>query len=156
MGPTIRRPARTLKTTLRLAAFVAQFEGFRDHAYRDPVGVLTLGYGHTKDVRPGDTISQPEAVRLLKEDLENEYAEGVRRALGDAPTSQSEFEAMVSLAYNIGIGAFARSSIFRRHIEGNHRSAAENFLLYNRAGGQVMRGLVRRREAERALYLGEL
>ena|SRR6266851_5728607 len=126
-------------------------EGCSLRAYFDPVGVLTIGYGHTgKYVTPGQVITQEEAEDLLRLDLRH-FEYGVDDALGDATDNQ--FGAMVSLAYNIGLGAFRRSTVLRDHNAGKFAEAAEAFLMWNKADGKVLPGLVRRRYEERALYL---
>ncbi len=134
-------------------ALIKSFEGVRLSAYRCPAGVWTIGYGHTgPDVRPGQTITLPEADALLRGDLDS-FASGVERALGDAPTTDNQFGAMVSLAFNIGVGAFQRSTVLRMHRAGNPQRAAAAFLLWVKGGDRTLPGLVRRRTAERALYL---
>ncbi len=129
-------------------------EGCVLHSYQDSVGVWTIGYGHTgPEVQPGQTITQAEAEQLLRGDLEK-FQDGVDDALtDDADTSDNRFGAMVSLAFNIGLGAFAKSTVLREHNAGHHQAAADAFLMWNKAGGQVLKGLDRRRHEERALYL---
>lgn len=126
-------------------------------AYICPAGVPTIGYGHTMGVRMGDTLaSKVSADILLDEDLA-QWGRDVERLLAGAPTGQHEFDAMVSLAYNIGIGGFQGSTVLRRHRAGDKLGAANAFRLWNKAtvGGQLveMPGLTRRRVAEQALYL---
>lgn len=134
---------------------IKQFEGLRLTAYRDAVGVLTIGYGWTqpvdgKPIQAGMTITREQAEALLKEGVKP-YCAVVNNVCPTATDDQ--FAAMVSLAYNIGSGAFAKSSVARHHAAGNPKQAANAFLLWNKAGGKVLPGLVRRREAERALYV---
>jgi len=99
------------------------------------------------------TISQEEAEELLAKRLEREFEPGVLKLIGDAPTTLNQFSALVSLAYNIGLGGLGRSTVLRKHIEGDYEGAAEAFHMWNRGGGQVLRGLVRRRKEEADLYL---
>lgn len=125
--------------------------------YLCPAGVLTIGYGRTKGVKPGDRlVSKAHAEILLDEDL-LEYAAQVDDLLAGAPTTKHERAAMVSLNYNIGRGNFASSSVLRLHKAGDKAGAARAFGMWNKAmvNGQltVMPGLVRRRAAETALYL---
>lgn len=129
-------------------------EGCRLHAYKDPAGVWTIGYGHTgPDVQPGTSIEGEGAENLLEQDLAK-FEDGVDDALSDdADTSDNEFGAMVSLAYNIGLGNFRSSSVLRFHNAGQKQDAAAAFLMWNRAAGRVLDGLTRRRQQERALYL---
>ena len=134
------------------APFIAQFEGCSLTAYRCPAGVLTIGFGHTgKDVYEGETITQAEADDLLAEDL-GKFARQIA-PLVEVKITEGQFIAMLSLAYNIGIGNFRRSSVLRLTNAGAKLQAAQSFLLWNRAGGQVLKGLVRRRKAESREYL---
>jgi lysozyme len=129
---------------------IKSFEGLRLKAYRCSAGVLTIGYGHTSGVTEGQEIDEAEAERLLREDIA-EFEAGVSRVATDPTPNQ--FSAMVSLAFNIGLAAFGRSTVLRKHNAGDHADAAEAFMLWNKAGGRVLQGLIRRRAAERALYL---
>lgn len=128
-------------------------------AYPDPGSghlPITIGWGSTRiDGKPfplGTTITQAEADALLEADLVR-YAGDVAKALGNAlrVTSQKQFDALVSFHYNTG--AIGRATLTRKHIAGDYRGAADEFLRWNRAGGRVLAGLTRRRKAERALYL---
>lgn len=136
--------------------FIKKWEGVRLKAYRCGAGVLTIGYGHTSaagapQVKEGMTISQREAEDILGRDLVK-YEAAVQKALRRAP-NQNQFDACVSLCFNIGPGAFAGSSVVRLFNEGDARGAANAFRLWNKAGGKVVQGLVNRREDERALFL---
>lgn len=129
---------------------VKQFEGCKLKAYVCPAGILTIGYGSTgKHVKPGMVITQDQAEELLRSDLRR-FEDAVAAAAPKATDNQ--FSAMVSLAFNIGIGALQRSTVLRRHLAGDHAGAADAFLMWNKAGGKVLAGLTRRREAEAALY----
>ena len=131
---------------------VKRNEGCKLAAYQDSVRVWTIGYGHTgDDVAEGLQITQDQAEQLLRRDLEK-FQDGVDDAVsGD--TSDNQFGAMVSLAFNIGLGHFKASTVLREHNAGNHQTAADAFLLWNKAGGRVLPGLDRRRREERDLYL---
>lgn len=113
----------------------------------------TIGWGAThmdgRKVRRGDVIAQGEADALLEEHLVH-YAADVARALGGAATSQAQFDAMVSFHYNTG--AIAKATLTKKHCAGDFEGAAREFARWTRAGGRVMKGLVRRRDAEAALY----
>ena len=135
-------------------ALIKNCEGCRLDAYRDVVGVWTIGYGHTPSF-PGQAITQEQAGDLLCHDL-SKFCGSVEDAIEDTPTSDAQFSAMVSLAYNIGVGAFTRSTVLRRHLDGDYTSAGNAFLMWNKAGGQVVPGLLKRRYQERDLYLSEL
>jgi lysozyme len=132
-------------------ALIKRAEGLRLDSYRCPAGIATVGYGHTgPDVRIPMTITPGEAERLLHEDL-SRFEAGVDAMIAGA--TENQFSAMVSLAYNIGLGHFATSTVLKRHRQSNYMGAANAFLLWNKAGAKVLPGLVKRREAERALYL---
>ena len=136
---------------------VKLFEGLRLKAYKDAVGVLTIGYGTTAaagvGIVPhlGMTITEAEAETYLTRALEK-FAAKISPKI-TAPINENEFGAFLSLAYNIGPGAFAKSSALRKFNAGDKAGAANAILLWNKAGGRVLGGLVRRREAERDLFL---
>lgn len=131
-------------------ATIKQFEGFRPTAYRDIVGVLTIGYGFTRGVALGDTMSREEADRRLVEYLQP-YEAAVEAAAG--PCTQAQFDALCSFAWNVGIAGMRGSSVIKAHRRGDHQAAARAFGLWDRAGGKPVAGLTRRRAAEAALYL---
>lgn len=146
-----------VKLNEKAIALIKSFEGLELKAYKDAVGVWTIGYGHTSmagepKVVPGMTITEAEAVEILKTDLVR-YECGVKAKL--AGLTDNEYGACVSLCYNIGPGAFQKSSIVKLINEGNKQGAADAFLLWNKAGGKTLKGLVRRRQAERALFLSK-
>lgn len=132
-------------------ALIQQFEGCKLTAYQDSAGVWTIGYGSTRGVQPGDVITQAQAVELLAADVER-HADGVRR-LVDVSLTQSQFDALVSFTFNVGVGALSRSTLLRKLNAGDYRGAADELLRWTKAGGRELRGLVRRREAERAMFL---
>ena len=134
-------------------------EGCCTHAYRDIVGVPTIGWGHTGlEVHDGLVWTQEQCDTQLEADLDK-YERGVDAAIGDVETTDNQFAAMVSLAYNIGIGGedkprgFWNSSVARAHRAGDYEAAAAAFADYCHAGGRVVEPLARRRAEERALYL---
>jgi lysozyme len=132
---------------------VRKFEGCRLTAYRDSVGILTIGYGHTgDDVEDGMRITQDQADFLLARDLER-FEQGVARL---APTATpGEHAALVSFAFNLGLHRLAQSNLLKLHSAGDHDLAAAEFGRYVFGGGKRLPGLVARRAAERAVYLGE-
>lgn len=141
-------------------ALIKSFEGLELTAYLCPAKVWTIGYGSTgPHVKPGMTITPGEAERLLRKDLER-FEHGVDVLMGDTPTTDNQFSAMVSLAFNIGFGdparnipGFKTSTVLKRHRLGNRIGAARAFEMWNRGGGQILKGLIRRRAAEAKLYL---
>lgn len=139
-------------------ALIMEFEGLELAAYPDPATggePWTIGYGHTAaagEPRPkkGMRITAAEAVQILQRDL-GAYERAVMACLDRRP-NQNQFDAMVSLCFNIGPGNFKASSIVRYFNVGDERMAGERFLAFNKAAGKVMKGLIRRREAERKLF----
>lgn len=132
---------------------VQHFEGCRLTAYKDAAGVLTIGYGSTgPHVTPGLTISQDRADVLFGLDL-SRFSEGVRHVL-QQEIADHQFSAVTSLAYNIGLGAFRESTLLRCLNRQDFWGAANQFGVWNRAGGQVLKGLILRRAAERDLFCG--
>lgn len=148
-----------MKTGPEGIALIKEFEGLRLKAYPDPAtggDPWTIGYGTTSmagvgKVKKGMVISEVQAESMLIRSLEA-FELGVQRALKVAP-SQQQFDAMVSLAYNIGLTNFSRSSVVKYLNAGLVEKAAGAFLLWNKAAGKVMPGLTRRRQAERDLFL---
>lgn len=134
---------------------IKEFEGFVGHPYRDAVGVWTIGYGHTKGVGPNSPrLTQTQATALLAKDLDREYAPHVTK-LG-VKLTQGQFDALVSIVYNCGPGCIARGTTIGDALRrGNMTAAANGFLLWTKAGGRTLAGLVRRRRAERALFLSQ-
>ncbi|MFI8666578.1 lysozyme [Qipengyuania sp. NPDC077410] len=139
---------------------IQEFEGcarVRDdgmvEAYPDPGSggdPWTIGWGATgTDIGPGTVWTQEECDRRLAADIER-HARDVVQAIGDAPTSQAQFDALVSFHYNTG--AIARSTLLKRHLAGDHAGAAKEFHRWVYAAGRVLKGLIRRRRAEAALY----
>lgn len=143
-----------MRTSARGISLIKQFEGFRQNAYQDVVGVWTIGYGFTKDVKAGDIISRAQADERLAEEL-REYEQAVMRATGGDVT-QSQFDALVSFAFNVGIKGMSGSSVIKAHRRKDYQAAARAFALWNKAGGKVWPGLTRRRAAEAALYLEDM
>ena len=127
------------------------FEGLSLSAYRCPAGVLTIGYGHTGDVYEDQVIDMDEAELLLQQDLEK-FEDAVVDVV-NVPINQNQFDALVSFTYNIGIGAFRKSTLLNLLNEEKYAEAAEQFLRWTKAGGVVLPGLVRRRIEERKLFL---
>ena len=133
------------------------FEGFSPTVYRDPVGIPTIGYGSTWDAAgermtmDHPPISDVDAERLLRRDVR--HAEDAVRRLILFPLTANEFSSLVSFTYNLGSGNLQRSTLRMKLNRGDILGAADEFPKWRRAGGRVLRGLVRRRAAERALFL---
>ncbi|NJO80723.1 MAG: lysozyme [Cyanobacteria bacterium RM1_2_2] len=129
------------------------FEGLELRAYQDAVGVWTIGYGTTSDVRPGMVITEAQAEALLKRDL-NRFERAVID-LVKVPLTDDQFSALVSFVYNVGEGALSTSTLLRLLNQRDYQGAADQLLRWDKAGGRTLAGLTRRRRAERALFLGQ-
>lgn len=134
-------------------ALIRVFEGCRLRAYRDLVGVWTIGWGETLGVAEGMVWTQAQADAMLRRRVAQYLLGTLKRcpALHLEPPARQA--ACVSLAYNIGLGAFGASSVCRKLMRQDPAGAADSFLLWNKAGGRVVAGLSRRRRAERRLFL---
>ena len=139
--------------------FIKGFESLRLKAYRDAVGVWTIGYGSTSGVKEGQIITREEAEDLLIHDVW--FFEVGVRDLVKVPLTQEQFDALVSFAFNVGLDqdeddkaeGLGDSTLLKKLNKGDYQGAGDQFLLWNKAGGKVLRGLTRRREAERLLFL---
>ena len=140
-----------MKPSERGLALIRQFEGLRLAAYKCSAGISTIGWGTTKGVKMGMEITRDEADRLLLEDAQR-FADHVK-ALVKVPLNQNQTDALVSFVYNVGPAAFGKSTMLKLINQGLLEDAANQFLRWNRAGGQVLAGLTRRRIAERELFL---
>ena len=123
---------------------IESFEGLRLNSYQDSVGVWTIGYGHTQGVKPGQTITQQQAQAFLQQDLG--VAEAAVNKLGLTLTD-NQFAALVSFTFNLGGGNL------NKLLSQGLAAAPDRILLFDHAGGRVLPGLTRRRQAERALFL---
>lgn len=137
-----------------VVAAIARFEGYRDKAYLDPVGIWTIGYGTTRwpdeqPVRAGETIGAEAARMILREDV---FTLWTRVSLLARNGRENRIGAMTSLAYNVGLRAFAHSTLLQYHIAMEYDRAAEQFGRWVKAGGRTLPGLVKRRAWERQLY----
>ena len=133
----------TSKTGLDL---IKHFEGCELYAYKCPAGVWTIGYGHTKGVEPGMQITEQDAEDMLKEEL-IEY-ESYINDLVTVGLNQNQFDAMVSWVYNLGAGNLKASTLLKVLNAGDYAGVPEQMLRWNKAGGKVLEGLTRRRQAE--------
>lgn len=143
-----------MKTSDKGIALIKEFEGCRLTAYPDP-GTggepWTIGYGHTGGIKKGDVITQAQADEYLRADLVK-FEGGVTK-LVTASLTQGEFDALVSFSYNNGLGNLKTSTLLRKLNAGDKQGAADEFPRWCHAAGKEMPGLVRRRAAERALFL---
>ena len=141
-----------METSNEGISLIQKFEGCELEAYQCSAGVWTIGYGHTKDVIKGMTITKEEAEQMLVDELheyENYINEYVTVAL-----SQNQFDALVSWVYNLGPANLKSSTMLKVLNEGKYEEVPAQMKRWNKAGGKVLDGLVRRREAEALLYQG--
>src|SRR3990167_5912403 len=158
----MRQPVATLFLSEAGLDLIAESEGFVGHLYDDAAGHATVGFGHLVHrgpVTPADRvgpsgrgITEPEALLLLRRDA-RKAQEAVREHVA-VPLSQGEFDALVSFTFNLGGGALAGSTLLRLLNAEDRTGAAGQFGRWTRAGGKVLPGLVKRRERERAMFLG--
>lgn len=125
-------------------------EGIKLKAYLDSVGVPTIGFGHTKGVKMGDVCTLAQAQEYLKEDLKSAVNDVNR--LVQVKLTQNQFDACVDFVFNLGGTNFAKSTLLKYINEGNFVAAANEFPKWNKAGGVVLAGLVKRRQAEKELF----
>ena len=135
-----------------------QFEGLRLEAYLDSANIYTIGFGSIRypngnKVKLGDKITKAQAKEYKLHDLK-EFESTVNTSV-KVPLTQNQYDALVSLSYNIGSGAFKNSTLLKKLNSGDYKGAAEQFLLWNKVNSKKVQGLVNRREAERNLFLSE-
>ena len=133
-----------------------QFEGLRLEAYLDSAGIATIGFGSIKypngnKVKLGDKTTKAQAKEYKLHDLK-EFEYTVNTSV-KVPLTQNQYDALVSLSYNIGSGAFKKSTLLKKLNSGDYKGAAEQFLVWNKVNSKRVQGLVNRREAERNLFL---
>ena len=136
---------------------VKHFESLRLYAYQDPVGIWTIGWGHTGlkhqdgTVHKGRHISEQEAENLLVHDMKAFSHRVVTHV--KVPLTDDQFDALVSFDFNTG--GLVKSTLLKKLNKGDYKGAAAEFLKWNKAGGKVLRGLTRRRQSEQNLFLGK-
>jgi len=140
-----------MKTGNKGIELIKHFEGCELEAYKCPAGVWTIGYGHIKGVKEGMTITESQAEEMLKSEL-NEY-EGYINNLVTAELNQNQFDAMVSWVYNLGGGNLKASTLLKVLNSGDYDGVPAQMLRWNKAGGKVLEGLTRRRQAEADLFV---
>ena len=134
-------------------SLIKNFEGCELEAYRCAANVLTIGYGATKGVKEGDTITQEEADSLLLHEMD-EY-EGYINDMVNADLKQNQFDAMVSWVFNLGPSNLQASTLLKVLNSKDYEGVPSQIKRWNKAGGQVKQGLIRRREAEALLFEGK-
>ena len=146
----ITRNDNSMKTSGIGIELIKEFEGCRQVAYQDSVGVWTIGYGHTKDVYEGQLVIKKTCETMLAEDLEEfeNYVESYVKV----ELSQNQFDALVAWTFNLGPGNLSESTMLKKLNEGDYESVPDEMRRWNKAGGEVLNGLVRRRDAEAELF----
>ena len=144
-----------MKVSSKGLELIKEFEGFSSVAYLCSAKKATIGYGNTfwedgTPVKIGDQISKERAETLLKHVVDN-FSVAVEVDI-KIEVTQNQFDAMVSLAYNIGLGAFKNSTLLRQLNRGNFVGASQEFLRWNKSNGKPLLGLTRRREREKILF----
>ncbi len=148
-----------MKISDRAVEINAEFEGFFEHAYLDPVGIWTVGYGTTylngRRVRQGDRMPKDVAKAYMKKELQNYLDMALRHVKPEIAQrlNQNQLDAIAIFTYNVGPGNFSKSSFLTLLNRGDFAGAAPRLLLWNKAKGKVLRGLTRRRQAEMDLFL---
>ena len=140
-----------MKTGNKGIELIKHFEGCELEAYKCPAGVWTIGYGHIKGVHEGMTITEHQAEEMLKSEL-HEY-EGYINDYVTVPLNQNQFDAMVSWVYNLGGGNLRASTLLKVLNAGEYDGVPAQMLRWNKAGGKVLEGLTRRRQAEADLFV---
>lgn len=131
---------------------IATWEGFSSKAYQDIVGIWTIGFGTTEGVKQGQTIDPVKALQRKMNDVQK--FEGAIKQCVKVPLHQHEYDAYLSLAYNIGPTAFCNSTLVRRLNQEQYDLACREILRWDKAGGKAVRGLTLRREAEYRQCMG--
>ena len=129
---------------------IKHFEGCELKAYKCPAGVWTIGYGHIKGVQEGDVITEQQANEMLVEEL-HEY-ENYVNTLVNVPLNQNQYDALVSWVYNLGSSNLQASTLLKVLNAGDYDNVPEQIMRWNKAGGKVLEGLTRRRQAETDLF----
>ncbi|MCU0565301.1 MAG: lysozyme [Oculatellaceae cyanobacterium Prado106] len=146
-------PASIGKINAKGLELIKSFEGLRLEAYLDAVGIWTIGFGTTEGVAPGMRITLAQAEAFLKRDVEKFETAVIANVT--APINVDQFSALVSFVYNVGAGAFAGSTLLQMLNRRDYQGAADQLLRWNKGGSEELPGLTRRRQAERALFLGQ-
>lgn len=141
-----------MRTSPKGISLIKSFEGLRLKSYQDSVGVWTIGYGATRGIGPGMTITNEQAERMLMNDIARFEPELDK--LAKVPLSQNQWDALMCFVYNLGAANLGSSTLLKRLNAGDYAGAAEQFPRWNKAGGQVLTGLAKRRAAERQMFLG--
>ena len=146
-----------MKISNRGLELIKDFEGFSSTSYLCPAKIPTIGYGNTfwedgRKVKMGEQISKEKALELLEYVANKDFSQKIYPLI-KVEISQNQFDSMVSLAYNIGVEAFSKSTLLKKVNANDFKGAGDEFLKWNKSGGKPLLGLTRRRERERELFL---
>lgn len=152
-----KKPKSGVRTNMHISAeglsLIKKFEGCELKAYRCAANVLTIGYGTIKNVTEGMEITQEEAETLLQEEM-HEY-EGYINDMVKVPLEQHQFDAMVSWVFNLGSGNLSSSTLLKKLNNSEYDEVPAQIRRWNKAGGKVLDGLIRRREAEALMFMNQ-
>ncbi len=152
-----QKPKSGVRTNMHISAeglsLIKKFEGCELKAYRCAANVLTIGYGTIKNVTEGMEITQEEAETLLQEEM-HEY-EGYINDMVKVPLEQHQFDAMVSWVFNLGSGNLSSSTLLKKLNNSEYDEVPAQIRRWNKAGGKVLDGLIRRREAEALMFMNQ-
>lgn len=146
------KPEAPSRMTIQNIEIIKKWEGLYLEAYLCPANVWTIGYGHTKNVTPGMKITEAGAEALLRQDME--WVENAVHSKVKVPLTQNQYDALCSFVFNVGAGAFGRSTMLRKLNAGDYEGAANEFPRWNKAAGKTLRGLTNRRLDEQKLFRG--
>lgn len=135
------------------APLIKEFEGYSARSYLCPAGIWTIGYGHTRGVKPSQIITREKADELLRQDLINTQDE--LSIVCKVPVSEGMFIALMSFVFNLGLSKVRNSTLFKKLNAGDYQGAAQEFSRWKYADGKVLPGLERRRAAEQKAFLGQ-
>ena len=145
-----------MKISSKGLELIKEFEGFSSVAYLCPAKIPTIGYGNTfysdgRKVKLGEQISKTNALELLELVANKDFADKIFPAI-KVPVTQNQFDAMCSLAYNIGVGNFSKSTLLKKVNSGDFDGASNEFLKWNKSGGKELLGLTKRRQREYEMF----
>ena len=152
MADKIRMAAASLVASASVLVGVAMHEGYSGTAYKDTAGVATVGFGQADGVKLGDKTDPVRALKTLENSLDS-HAKGMVVCI-HVPVSQGEYDAYLDFTYNVGVSAFCHSALNKKLNSGDYDGACKELLKWDKAGGKVLPGLVKRRQEEYAQCLG--
>lgn len=153
MQPKNRKAVAALAISAATLVGIASHEAFRSTTYKDSGGIYTIGYGETKGVMAGQTTTPERALKTLLNST-NEHAQGISNCI-TVPLHQHEFDAYLSFTYNVGTGAFCRSTLVKKLNAEDYAGACRELLKWDKVGNKQLVGLTKRRQAEYFTCIGQ-